>query len=90
MSALDLLWHVLGFMAPAAFVALCVAALGRWLAGPRARPGFWLGAALNFAVSLAALVGGLLLAGSDGRMASYAALVLASATTEWLLRLRRG
>ena len=40
-------------------------------------------------VCLAVLVGGLVLSGHDGRMATYAALVLASAACQaWLTRRR--
>lgn len=83
MGSLDLLMHLLGFAAPAAAVALGVAA-GARLFG-RARPGrWWMAALLNFVAGVAVLAAGLWYSGRDGRMATYALLVLAVATTQWL------
>ncbi|HMN57751.1 MAG TPA: hypothetical protein PKE15_10940 [Ottowia sp.] len=46
-------------------------------------------AAINFVVCVAVLAAGLVFSGHDGRMATYAALVLASATCQaWLTRRR--
>ncbi|WP_366887921.1 hypothetical protein [Rhodoferax sp.] len=42
-------------------------------------------AAINFVVCLLVLLGGLWFFGHDGKMATYAALVLACATSQWLL-----
>jgi hypothetical protein len=43
---------------------------------------------LNVTCGLAVLVGGLVMTGHDGKMATYAALVLVCATLEWALQLR--
>ena len=84
MSSLDLLKHALGFAAPAFAVAVLVAAAGRWLLTPQASLG-WLGSiAINFVAGLAALGAGLWYFGRDGKMATYAALVLCVATAQWL------
>ena len=85
MNALDLFQHVLSFALPAFAVALLVALAGRWLL-PRGapRPAWWVLLAINFVAGLAALGAGLWYFGRDGKMASYAALVLAVATAQWL------
>ena len=85
MNTLDLFKHVLSFALPAFAVALLVALAGRWLL-PRGapRPAWWALLAINFVAGLAALAVGLWYFGRDGKMASYAALVLAVATAQWL------
>ena len=79
--------HLLHFVGPAAGVALvlCVGTLVFWSKRPVALS--WPAQlALNFIVGCAVLVAGLWLQGRDGKMSTYAALVLASATCQWLLR----
>lgn len=86
MNPLDQLIHLLNFVAPALFLALALPFAARLLGlrGQRARR--WLvQVAANFAVGVAVLGGGLWYFGADGRMATYAALVLACATSQWLL-----
>jgi hypothetical protein len=84
LSPLDLLKHALGFAAPAFAVAVLVAAAGRWLL-TRQSPLGWVGSiAINFLAGLAALGAGLWYYGRDGKMATYAALVLVVATAQWL------
>lgn len=86
MSPLDALWHLLNFVFPAFGVAVLASAAAKllWrreLAGVAWRPlVLWTAAA-----GVVALVGGLVVFGRDGKMASYAALVLASAGTLWWL-----
>jgi cell division protein FtsZ len=46
------------------------------------------GVLVNVTCGLAVLVGGLVMTGHDGKMATYAALVLVCATLEWALQLR--
>jgi hypothetical protein len=84
-NALDLLRHVLSFAAPALAVALLVTLAGRWLL-PRGapRPAWWALLAINFVAGLAALGAGLWFFGRDGKMASYAAMVVVVATAQWL------
>ena len=82
----SLLNHLLNFAAPAAVVALllCLAARFFWRKEPPALA--WPAqAALIFAVGCAASLASLWWFGRDGRMAGYGALVLASASAQWLL-----
>ena len=82
----DLVIHLLNFLAPAAFVSAVVVALaqlGKTSQSPRMRFGSQL--ALNFAVCLGVLLAGLWLFGRDGKMATYAALVLSSSSCQWLV-----
>ena len=86
MGPSDLLWHVTGLLAPAAAVALLVSLSARVLLPDGSRPGSWIAAWLvDFLAGAGALVAGLLLTGRDGTMAAYAGLVLACATSQWLL-----
>ena len=89
MDAIDLLWHLLGFSAPAAAMALAMTLIGRWLPGGQAPP-FWRRLATHFGLGLAVLLTGLVPGGADGRMLTYAALVLVLATAELGLSARRG
>ena len=85
MSALALFQHILSFATPALAVAFLVALCGRWLLpGSAPRPAWWALFAINFVAGLAALGAGLWLFGHDGKMLTYAALVLGVATTQWL------
>jgi hypothetical protein len=85
MSLLDLLNHLLNFIAPALVVgflcALAGRAFGRRAAGA---PAWWLQGAFNAAAGTVALLGGLVLLGRDGTVAAYAALVIASGTSQWI------
>ncbi len=84
MSPLDALWHLLNFVAPAFGVALLAASLAKlaWrrdlAAVPWRRLVLWAAAASVFA-----LIGGLVLFGRDGKMATYAAVVVASTLALW-------
>ena len=88
MGPLDLLNHLLNFAAPALAVGLVLAFLApvfmknKALARTRSAQ-----AAINFVVGVLALLAGLLFFGRDGKMASYAVLVLASAASQcWAMR----
>jgi hypothetical protein len=91
MTPLDILDHLLNFVAPAFVVGFLLPALSRLVLrrGP-ARRVWWAQGAVNFAVGVVVLAGGLLLFGQDGRMATYAALVLACGSSQWLLGGVRG
>lgn len=84
MGPLDALWHLLNFIAPALAVALLGASLAKlsWrreLAGvPWRRLVLWTAAA-----GALVLVAGLVIFGRDGKMATYGALVVASAIALW-------
>ena len=76
---------MLSFAAPALAVALLVALGGRLLLPAAApRPAWWVLFAINFLAGVAALAAGLWYFGRDGKMASYAAMVLAVASAQWL------
>jgi hypothetical protein len=84
MGPLDAFWHLLNFIAPALGLGLISAAAVKllWrrdLASVRwARLAAW-----GSTAALLALVGGLLIQGRDGRMSTYAAMVLACALAQW-------
>ena len=90
MSAYLLINHLLNFIAPAALLALLLVGLPRLFFGFFAskRPfvqSWWAQVAINFVVGVLVLVAGLVLLGRDGKMLTYAGLVLATATSQWLL-----
>jgi riboflavin transporter FmnP len=83
---IDLASHLLGFLAPALAVALLVAVIGRLVFPRNNRPQrWWVSVALNFVAGSLVLAAGLWWFGRDGKMATYAALVVAVATCEWLI-----
>jgi len=87
MGPLAFLLHLLSFVAPALAVGVLVALAARVVAPRSARPGrWWLPFVLDCTVGVAVLVAGLWYFGRDGKMATYAALVVAVATCEWLAR----
>lgn len=86
MRFLDLLNHVLNFMAPAAWVAAAVSGTV-WIFMSK-RPvaqSRYAQIAINFIVCLSVLALGVLLFGRDGKMATYAAMALAAATSQWVM-----
>lgn len=88
MTLLDLFWHAAGFLAPALVMASAVVGLS-WLLWRRRLAGHerWRQWIANLAVCELVLMGGLALTGHDGRMLTYAALALASASCQaWLMR----
>ncbi len=84
MGPLDLLNHLLNFVAPAAFVGGLLALVGPLLLQkkPLARTNT-AQAAINSGVGLAVLLAGLVFFGRDGKMATYTAMVLACASSQW-------
>ena len=84
MSLPGLLNHLFNFVLPALAVGCLLAALAPLLM-EKARPHHsWLTqAAINSAAGLLVLLVGLLLFGHDGKMATYAAMVLACASSQW-------
>ena len=82
----DLLNHLANFAAPALWMAVGITLLARLfmkkVAVAQALP---VQAAINFIVCLTVLVAGLWWWGRDGKMLTYAAMVLACATSQWAL-----
>ena len=90
MTAYLLLDHILNFLAPAAALALLLVLLSRifsrFLASKKPlTQSIYAQAAIIFIVNVLVLAAGLVLFGNDGKMATYAALVLASAVCHWVL-----
>ena len=84
MSFLDLLWHLLDFAAPALLLGAisATAAKSLWRAPLRTTPWLNLGSSAA-AASLLACLAGLVITGRDGKMVTYAAMVLACAASLW-------
>ncbi len=86
MGPLDALNHLLNFAAPAAAMAVLMVLGGRLFGSKSgASHAAWAQAAIQFAVGCAVLLVGLVVLGRDGKMFTYAALVLACATCQWVL-----
>ena len=86
MGPWDAFNHLLNFAAPAAAMALLLALSGRFLGSKTpVALSWWARAAIVFVVGVAVLAAGLLVWGRDGKMLTYAALVLACATCQWFL-----
>lgn len=84
MSLLGLLDHLLNFVAPALVVGLLVAALAPLLMKKAHTHHTWLTqGAMNAVAGALTLLAGLIFFGRDGKMASYAAMVLVCASSQW-------
>ncbi len=84
MTFAQILFHLANFVLPALVLAVFMPLAGRWVMGAAAMD--WPRRVLcHAAAGTVVLAGGLLVEGHDGRMATYAVLVLASATLEWAL-----
>jgi len=90
MNAIDWFWHIVNFMAPALWLGLAMAAwdklthrktacFGRW----------WCSLLLDWGIGIAVLLGGLAVTDHDGRIFTYAVLVLAVSTWRWLVTIRQ-
>ena len=84
MDPLDAVWHLLNFFAPAFGVGALSSALAKlfWRASLKRVAWFRL-FAVSSGAAAATLVGGLVVFGHDGRIVTYAAMVLASALSLW-------
>lgn len=77
MGALDLMWHVLNFFAPAAVVGLLTVSLVKLVWWRTLRGVGWLGLSMVSSLACAlGLVAGLLIFGRDGKMATYGLMLL--------------
>lgn len=80
------LGHLFNFALPALALPLLLWLPARLLLGrPAGAPRWWVQWLVQAAVGAAVLAGGLALFGRDGKMLTYAALVLACASGQWLL-----
>ena len=87
MSFITLVNALANFVAPALALALLVPLLSRFFAKKRPGAGVFIThAAINFVAGVLVLCLGLGYFGHDGKMATYAALVLAVATCQWLMQ----
>ena len=90
MTAYLLINHLLNFIAPAACVALLLVLLSRLCFGfvgsnKSVAPVWWVQITVVFTVSVCILIAGLVVFGRDGKMMTYAVLVLGAAVCQWLL-----
>jgi len=86
MGPIDLFLHLFNFVAPALAVALLVTICARFVMPNVAQaPVFIARVAINFVACSLVLLVGLWVFGRDGKMATYAAMVLTGATSQWLL-----
>ena len=84
MGPLDALWHLINFLLPAVSVGMLAAAGAKlFWRGELARVGWRRLAGWATGAGALTLLAGLLIFGRDGRMATYAALVVASAAALW-------
>lgn len=91
MTAYLLTDHLLNLVAPAAALALLLVPLASFFGrlSDAKRPvaqSMWEQIAIIFIVNLVVMIAGLVLFGNDGKMATYAALVLAAGTSQWVLQ----
>ena len=85
LDALALFWHIANFALPAVGVgALTAAACKLFWRKALARTSWFTLAWQASAAGLAVLVAGLVITGHDGRMATYAGLVVACALVPWI------
>jgi FtsH-binding integral membrane protein len=86
MGVLDAMWHMIGLLMPAAFIACLLAFSSRFFKQNRPVVGkFITQSAILFVVCAAVLIAGLFITGRDGKMLTYAAMVLIGATVQWIL-----
>lgn len=85
MGLLDLLNHLLNFVAPALVVGCLLAFVAPFFSKKRpAAPALLAQAAINTVAGIVALALALWFFGRDGKMAAYAALVVVCASSQWL------
>jgi TctA family transporter len=90
MGPIDALWHLLNLFVPAIGMGLVVPSLAKLVWRRALKPVAWRALAQWVAgVCAVVTVAGLVITGHDGRMATYAAMVVASAAVLWWRGLRR-
>jgi uncharacterized membrane protein YoaK (UPF0700 family) len=86
MDFFDAVLHALNFMMPALLVALFVSVAGYFYKENKALPpALYKKFAINFIVCAAVLWIGLIVTGRDGKILTYAAMVIASGTVQWVM-----
>ena len=86
MDVTAIIVHLFGLLAPAATMALCLPLTGRiWARSRPLVPSLGWQAALQLVACAGALAGGLWFFGRDGMMATYLAMVVLSASLQWLM-----
>jgi hypothetical protein len=86
MGIFDVFNHLFNFLLPAASVALLLALFARLFIKKQGNVSvIWSYIAINFIVCAACLVAGLVFFGRDAKMATYALMVLAGASCQWVL-----
>jgi hypothetical protein len=85
LTALDLFWHLANFVLPAVGVGALTAALCKLFWRRSLARTSWLTLTWQAsAAGLAVLVAGLVITGHDGRMITWAALVVVCAVVPWV------
>lgn len=84
---MSLLLHLLNFVAPACAVAAWMALVSPILMGHFQWRSWRRQFMVNSVIGVGVLLLGLLWFGNDGKVVTYAAMVLACASTQWLLTL---
>ena len=86
MDLLDLLNHLLNFVAPAFFVAVLVTLAARlFMKKTPITIALWAQSTVNFAVNVMVLALGLWVFGRDGKMATYTGMAILCATSQWVM-----
>lgn len=85
MGPLQLANHLFSFAAPALFVALALTLFGPLLSRGGAPVRRAVAFGVNFLCGLVVLATGLWVFGRDGKMATYAALVVVVGSSQWLM-----
>jgi hypothetical protein len=85
MGFFDALWHVLGLIAPAFFIAVCLPLVECIIKKKMLTAGVFIKKfAILFVANTAVLCVGFILTGRDGKMLTYAAMLLATALIQTL------
>ncbi len=84
MGPIDAFWHLANFFAPALGIGAIASALAKllWRIELK-RVAWWRLCRWTTGVSAGVLIAGLIVFGRDGRMATYAAMVIGCALTLW-------
>jgi hypothetical protein len=86
---LDAIWHILNLLAPAVGTGVLAASLAKLFWRSELKTVAWLRlCAIAVCAAAAVLIGGLVLLGHDGRMATYAAMVVVIAFSLWWIGFR--